>query len=403
MRSFRLNHPAGRAVPCAILILFATLLPGAPPPSAAQDTLAEPGVDAARDSAAAQMRAEDGDIVRIGDYTVNESDAVGDVVVTGGDLTVLGEVDGDALVIGGDLILDEAGVVTGDALAVGGEIVRNEDWTGRVGGEMRVVDELSALTGRLDLDEARSEQNRDEIRSEIRREIQQNVREHRPTRGGSSWFSPIRDGFAGLISTLAFGLVLAGIGAVLIFYGRAYLDTVSDTARVSTVRAGAVGLAVGFLMFPAFIVLIVALAVSIIGIPLLLLAIPLYPVAIAAAVAFGLLGAAHALGERTAEQRTPIELSYRNSYSYLFIGLGMLLAPMFLAHLLGMTGFLGWLGTLIEVFAWVLISIAATVGLGAVILSRAGTRRTFARPAGDEPPGPDPLLDEEPFTHEPHA
>src|SRR5690606_41969114 len=114
------------------------------------------------------------------------------------------------------------------------------------------------------------------------------------------------DLFAGLMSPLAFGLVVGGAGALLIFSGHRYLDTVSDTIRTSTVRSGGVGIAALFLVVPAFVVLVVALAVSIIGIPLLLVAVPLYPLVIAAAAAFGLLASAHALGERTAEQRRDI-------------------------------------------------------------------------------------------------
>src|SRR5690606_12926789 len=157
-------------------------------------------------------------------------------------------------------------------------------------------------------------------------------------------FRSIRHGFAGILSTLAFGLVLAGVGSLLIFYGQRYLETVSDTIRTSTVRAGGVGLAALFLVVPAFVVLVVALAVSIIGIPFLLVAVPLYPLAIAAAAAFGLLAAAHALGERTAEQRRDVyDLRYRNSYAYLFTGLGMLLAPLLAADLISMTGFLNFI------------------------------------------------------------
>src|SRR5690606_27647394 len=130
-------------------------------------------------------------------------------------------------------------------------------------------------------------------------------------------------------------------------YGRPYLETVSDTVRSNTLRAGVVGLAATFLIVPAFVVLIVALAVSIIGIPLLLVAVPAYPLAVAAAMVMGLLAAAHAIGERTAEQtRGPLELRFSNSYAYLFTGLGMMMAPLLAAHLIRMTGFLGFIGTL---------------------------------------------------------
>jgi len=337
------------------------------------------------------------DRIRTGDHTVAEGESVGDIVVVGGTLRVMGEVTGDAIVVGGDLILGAGGVIQGDALVTGGTI-RNEG--GEIRGEMRTVEGNGTIS--------------DEVRSAIAggtvaaataagRDAARATREHsRATRTQNvrtqrSWFDPIRRGLAGLISTLALGLLLGGLGAALIFYGRTHLEIVNDTLRSSVPRSLGVGLAAGFLLVPAFVVMIVALAVTIIGIPLLLIAVPLYPLAAAGALAMGLLAAAHAIGERTAEQRDSFELRHRNAYSYLFTGLAMLLAPLVAAHLLGMTGFLGFIATLLKVVASALIWIAATAGFGAVILSRAGTRRTFVRPsmAGDGFEN-DPLFDDEP-------
>ena len=85
-------------------------------------------------------------------------------------------------------------------------------------------------------------------------------------------------GIGGLVATLAFAIVLAGIGTALVFYARPYLETVSDTIRGATLRSAGAGLAATFLAVPAFVVLIVALAVSIVGIPLLLVWVPLFPI-----------------------------------------------------------------------------------------------------------------------------
>lgn len=368
--------------------LLAMLLAVAPIVAAAQEERSAPRQPSAR------LQNESGDATVIGDRTIEAGETVKDLVVAGGSLRVRGEVDGDVVVIGGNLILEEGGMITGDAVVAGGEII---DDGGRIAGEMRVVDDISALAG---IGGAAKVESRRDLNREIEAEVRKAKRDHREARveHERSWFDPIRKGLAGVISTLALGLVLAGIGAALIFYGRPYLETASDTIRSSTLRAGAVGLAAGFLAIPGFVVLVVALAVSIVGIPLLLLAVPLYPLVFAAALAFGLLAAAHALGERTAEQRTPLELGYRNSYSYLFTGLAMLLAPLLAAHLLAMTGFLGWIATLLKICAAAVVWAAATAGLGAVILSRAGTRRTFVNPLGDPPTDPDPLFDGEPFT-----
>jgi hypothetical protein len=313
-----------------------------------------------------------------GNRTIEAGEVVEDIVVVGGELRVRGEVRGNVVVVGGDLVLEPSGSIAGNATVTGGRVV-NEG--GRVGGDIRAINgEAVGLT--------------EEIQRAVAGTATATAGRERSTPAGGaqasrrgrlrSGFEPIRRGVAGVISTVALGLVLAGIGATLVFYGRPYLETVSDTARGATLRSGATGLAATFLIIPAFVVLVVALAVSIVGIPFLLVAVPLYPLAIFVALVFGLLAVSHAIGERTAEQgREVMDMRYRNSYAYLFTGLAMLLMPHLAAHLISMTGFLRFIGTVLHVITWMAIWAAATVGFGAVILSRAGTRRTFVAPTPD--------------------
>lgn len=367
----RIEPFSARAAAIVVLLLSHGLLAGAQEP-------APRGVD---ESAAGR----ESNSVFTDDHTVEAGRTVDDIVVVGGDLRVRGRITGDAVVVGGKLILEESGLVEGDAMVTGGSIVENG---GRVRGEMRTLDSKG-----------------DELGREIRRAVDEGMADAHAERRPGSWLGSIRDGFLGLISALAFGLVLAGAGAVLIFYGRPYLETVSDTLRSGTLRSGAVGLAASFLVIPAFVVLVVALAVSIIGIPFLLVAVPLYPLAVAAAAGMGLLAAAHAIGERTSEQRgNGFDFRYRNSYAYLFTGLGMLLAPLLAANLIEMTGFLGLIRVLLKVATWTVIWAATTMGLGAVILSRAGSQRTFvAPPPMDADFDRDPYFDREPSTPSPHV
>jgi hypothetical protein len=311
---------------------------------------------------------EEGDWVHVlgGNRTIGEDESVRDVLVVGGNLAVRGEVRGDAVVVGGNLTLHPTGRIAGDVVVAGG---RFRDQGGFIGGERRTMDRVPGLAARVE-------------------------REVRTERARGMGFGRITRGFAGVVSTLALTLVLAAVGAVLVFYGNRYLETVSDTVRGSTLRSGAVGLAAAFLIVPAFVVMVVALAVSIVGIPILLLAIPLYPLAVAAAAVFGLLASAYAIGERTSEQRKPFDFRHRNGYAYLGIGLVVLFAPVVMGHLVGITPFLGWIGSLIKFFAYAVIWVAITIGMGAVILSRGGTRRTFA---AAPPPPHDPMLEEDPF------
>jgi hypothetical protein len=352
------------------LLVAAALLAG-PAPARAQD--------AGEESPTAAPPGRPGVSVRTGDQVVERGEVVeGDLVVHGGDLRIEGEVRGNVVVTGGDLTITDGAEVLGDAKVIGGSLV-NEG--GRVLGEMLTLGEGD------EEDEAHGPPAPPEpAMAPTHRE---------PER--AAWLRPIARGFADVLSTLALGLLLGGLGAGLIFYGLPYLRTVSDTLRRSTGRSAAVGMAATFLVIPAFVLLVVALAVSIVGIPLLLVAVPLYPVAVVVAFGFGLLAAAYAIGERTAEQRGDFDLRRRNAYTYLFTGLGILLAPLLAAALVQMVGFLDWVGVLLKVLAFLALWLVATVGMGAVILSRAGTRRTFTGEI--EPPSvldDDPLFDSEP-------
>ncbi|HEX7243191.1 MAG TPA: hypothetical protein VF263_23100 [Longimicrobiaceae bacterium] len=334
--------------------------------------------EAAREMAVMREEADrEGVSVLTGDQTVAEGEVIdGDMVVIGGSLRVRGEIRGNAVVTGGDLRLERGGTVHGDAVVTGGRLVNQG---GRVLGEMRTV----AGPGR---------------------------HAPRPPRGPvavvhgpSGWFDEIGEAIAGVFSTLAFGLVLAGVAAGLVFYGLPRLRLVSETVRGYTGRSAAVGLAATFLIVPAFILLIVALAVSIIGIPLILVAVPLYPLAVVAALGFGLVAVAHVIGERTAEQRSDLDFRWRNAYAYAFLGVGLMLAPMLAGHLIGMVGFLDWVGGLLMFVSVAGMIVSAMVGMGAVILTRGGTRPVYTPPAYDPAFDHDPLFDAEPAAREPHV
>jgi hypothetical protein len=348
---------------------LALVLAAAPAGLAAQDTLAPPAAAPAEAPEAAGSR------IGLSGLTVPVGQVVeGDVVAPFGDVRVDGEVKGDVTVGKGDLIVGPNAVIHGDAVVNGGGRLLNQG--GRIHGEMRINggEEPAAAA-----------------------EARPGVEHAMGIRGGRSWLGSFGEGVQGLISTLVFGLILAGIGSALIFYALPQLERVSYVVRSGTLRAGGVGLAANFLSLPAFVVGMVALAVTIVGIPLILLYIPLFWVAVMAAAAFGIVAVAHAIGERTAERGGSYESSKRNAYSYTYTGLAVLLAPQLVAHLLEMTVFLGWLGDLLQLLGGLLLWAAATVGFGAVFLTRAGTRTGWPwKPAR----GYDPLFDGDSFLDE---
>lgn len=318
--------------------------------------------------------------VRTGDQVIPRGEVVeGDLVVHDGDLRIEGEVRGNVVVTGGNLNIAKDAAVLGDAKVIGGSL--NNDG-GRVMGEMLTISGDGPRRPRAAAPPSRPE----------------HPRHAGAVRSRDSWFTPIGRGIVDIFQTLALGLVLAGVGAVLVFYGLPKLRVVSQTLRDSTGRAAAAGVAATFLILPIFILGVVALAISIVGIPLLVVAVPLYPLLVVAAFGFGLIAAAHAVGEKTVEQRTELGFRHRNAYSYVVIGTGILVAPLLLAALVQMVGFLDWLSVLLKVVSFIALWAVATVGMGAVILSRGGTERAFPPPEFDPVLDDDPLFDAEPAT-----
>jgi hypothetical protein len=250
----------------------------------------------------------------------------------------------------------------------------------------RVLEDPAALQGLEDLEamdipalrDLRTTLERDlrrQIRDELRAEL---GRETRP-RAGRSPFRHITRGITGIFSTLMAYAVLVGLGFLAVFFGRTHLETIADTARHSTVRAGLVGLAGSFLVLPAFVLGILALAISIVGIPLLLVYLPLFPLAVVLAAVGGYLAVAHGAGEALAERRfRGTEWFTRaNSYYYVVTGVGLLLVLFLAAHVVTMGGpWLGFLQGLLKFLAIMVTWAAFMIGFGAFLLTRGGTRPT---------------------------
>jgi hypothetical protein len=368
-----------------LALLAAGVLAGGPFALRGQDTLAAGGAP----EPAPLVRS--GDRVVTGDLRIGPDEVVeGKVVVAGGTLVVEGRVTGNATVTGGGMRLAPGARVGGTVQVTGGDLVN----AGSIGGDARVVG------GRL-IDEQGS------IGGEMRVESGDagtGAGGHGPAAGQSvrighrTWLSAFGDGAVGLVQTLAMALLLAGVGAGLVFYARPQLERVSDTVRSDLSRVGLLGLASNFLWLPVYLVGVLVLALTLVGIPFLVVWVPLFPVAVLAAAAFGLVAVAHAIGERTAEQRGSLERLQRNPYAYILTGLALVFAPMMVAHLLELTGFLGLVADLLEAFSILLLWAAASVGLGAVILTRAGTRRHWGWAGG---PPYDPVFDADPLADEP--
>jgi hypothetical protein len=176
---------------------------------------------------------------------------------------------------------------------------------------------------------------------------------------------------------------LAMIGFGTVFFARRYVEVIADTASNAFGRSLVVGLLGQLLLFPTLAMLIVGLIFTIVGILLLPFAVLAFVVAAVAAVLGGYLAVAHAVGETWTRRRMANGVFVRNpnAYGYLFTGLVGLLGLWAAAALFG------WAGPVVLIFraaAFIVTWLAGTVGFGAVLLSRAGLRETFAgRHAGE--------------------
>lgn len=305
----------------------------------------------------------------------------------------------------------EAGARVSEALAAllaGARPAIHASQTAAAAAAASPQDTVERLNERIRELEARVQRASDEsaARAELRREIEKEVRERlrrelrSQTRGGVGWMRPLRHigkGVTGLVSTVSTFLVMTLIGFAVVFFGRKYLEGVADTARHATLRSGLVGLAASFLVLPVFILGIIGLVISIVGIPLLLVWVPLFPIAVLAAAVFGYLAVAHAAGEALAERRFYGGDWFRlgNSYYYVLTGLGLLVALFIAAHVVQMGGpWFGFLYGLLRFLAVILTWAAISIGLGAVLLSRAGTQPQVSLPA-PEPQADAGLFEEE--------
>ncbi|MEX0980090.1 MAG: hypothetical protein WDZ89_03290 [Gemmatimonadota bacterium] len=292
--------------------------------------------------------------------TIGEDEVVrGTLLVVDGDAEILGRVEGNVVILGGTLDLHEGSTVTGD--------VRWND--GRVTGARDVVEGRIRRVQPAEAPAAAAAAAREQVRDATRRTRSFNPLLH------------IGRGIAGLFQNLISFAILALVGFGIIHFAGDRLDVVARTARRSAARSAAVGFAGAFLFLPVWILGMVALAISIIGIPALLAWIPLFPLAVGIAIVFGYMAIALNLGEWLAAQRFEKLpwLRVSNPFMAIIAGLGLLLVPFVVANVIQMGG--PWLRAMQGLFAalgGLAGVIAATVGLGAVLLSRGGRRKDFA-------------------------
>jgi len=324
-------------------------IPPTPPPA---QTPPEPprarDREAERESRRARRESRDSDDrVHVGgSVTVGKDEVIdGDVVAVGGSATVDGMVRGDVVAIGGSVNLGPTADVENDVVAVGGAVHR--DPAARIGGR---VQEVGINLGRF----------RD---------------------GQFSLFNLWRDSMFGsafrLAGTLARLGILCLLAALVVLFGREYMERAAVRAAAEPLKAGAIGLLAQLLFVPVLVITIVLLAVTIIGIPLLVL-VPFAMLGLVVIALVGFTGVSYRLGLLLGGR---FGWNTENPYLTTIIGVVLLLSPIILARVVGLGGFplfpitgaLVAIGLLAEYAAW-------TVGFGAMALMR------FSKPSLPEAP-----------------
>jgi hypothetical protein len=282
------------------------------------------------------------DTISSGGRSIPAGTTVHGTVLARGPVVVSGRVEGSVVSLAGDVIVRHGGAVMGDALAVGGRVIAD---SGEVHGEMRSMDALPHAASTTPVGQARNPMQRT--------------------------FDSLR------LVAGTFGVLLVIAIGVLLFAGP-NLDEVVVTLEQRFGQAFWVGLLGQVMILPALVVLIVVLAVSLIGILLIPFAIVAYAIALAGLVTLGFLAVARLMGG--ALRRSPASTPRSKALSALALGVAIFFALWTVAALFTWAPLAA---TVVRAAAVAATWAALTLGLGATLLSRAGTHRKIA--AGTRP------------------
>ena len=271
-----------------------------------------------------------------GNRTIPRDSVVnGAVGVVDGSLDVFGTIKGATMVVDGNLRIHPGATINGDAITVRGRIINQG---GIVTGETRSLGTFATGT------------------------------EREP--------SPPRTTMWALKLTLGWFAVLVIIGVGVMIFAEANLDGVVLALERGFARSFGIGLLGQFAALPVLALLCIALALTVLGLLLIPFAIVAYTIAVAGLVTLGFLAVARLTGLPLVG---PKELAPRGvNLRAMFIGLIGYFA------LWALAAAFTWqpvAGAVLRMIALTVTWVAATAGLGATLLSRAGTQRPGGRKA----------------------
>ena len=257
------------------------------------------------------------------------------VGVVDGSLDVFGTVNGAVMAVDGNLRIHPGATINGDAIVVRGRIINQG---GSVKGEARTLGTFATGPDR------------------------------EPSQPRTTMWA--------LKLTLGWFAVLVIIGVGVMIFAEANLDGVVLALERSVTRSFGVGLLGQLVALPVLALLCIGLALTILGILLIPFAIVAYMIVMAGLVTLGFLAVSRLSGAPLvrAPELTPRGVNLRA----MFIGLIGYFA------LWALAAAFTWqpvAGAVLRMLALVVTWVAATAGLGATLLSRAGTQRPGGRKA----------------------
>ncbi|MCM3878766.1 MAG: hypothetical protein ND807_01535 [Vicinamibacterales bacterium] len=283
-----------------------------------------------------------GSLVRIGGSVKVETDehVTDDVVAIGGSADVDGEVDGDVVVVGGSANLGPRAHINGDVVVIGGSL--SQDPAATIDGEVHNVGFGDMFSGA-------------------------GSRWRGNWRGWDPWggFRPV----AKFLGTLMRVGLLMLFAALVLFVAPAPVGRVADRVAAEPVKSWLVGFVTEILFLPVFVLTVFVLAVSIIGIPVVILLVPVVIVGGIMVFLVGFTGLAFHLG-RTLQAR--VEQLQARPYLATLSGIVLVVSPLLLGRLVGLTGEMGVMVGLLVAVGVAIEYIAWTAGLGAAALARFG-------------------------------
>ena len=304
-----------------------------------------------------------GDLVLFGGNATlqEESRVIGDVFLMGGNVTVAGEVTGDVVLLGGNVELLPTANVHGDAVAIGGSLTRAAG--ARVGGQ---VVEGGEIVGPFEFT----------LPFDFRF----------PSHRTIGPFDSLRIGRSLVLNLVWFGFVSLLAAAVAVLVVMFWPEPTDRTGRAAIAQP-ILGGGLGFLTIVVAPFVIIMLAITIL----------LFPVSIAGFVLvmsaglFGWIALGLEVGKRLAEA-FKWELQPPAA-----AGLGTLV----------LTLVIGSIGLILPCVGWLAPFLVASIGLGAVMLTRFGSREyasgAAAAPKPKLPPPPPPPPPEPPAPPKPPA